>query len=164
FRSTGTRLSAALRLTIEFEVINIDQLTWSSAINDLPPGSIFAIVGTEPLGTHFVLSAEAPAVVWMIERLLGGSSVGDQGRTLQRELTEIELALTRRVFATVVSQLALTWEELAGLGLLLIQIETLATNLEVAPPSEPTLVLTIEMRSDGISTTMSLLVPWRSIE
>jgi flagellar motor switch protein FliM len=163
-RSTGTRLSAELRLTIEFEVINIDQLTWSSAINDLPPGSIFAIVGTAPLGTHFVLSAEAPAVVWMIERVLGGSSDGDQGRALQRELTEIELALTRRLFSTVVSQLALTWEELAGLELSLVQVETLATNLQVAPPSEPTLVLTIEMRAEGISTTMSLLVPWRSIE
>jgi flagellar motor switch protein FliM len=163
-RSTGTRLSAELRLTIEFEVINIDQLTWSSAINDLPPGSIFGIVGTAPLGTHFVLSAEAPAVVWMIERVLGGGADTDPSRIVQRELTEIELALTRRLFATIVSQLALTWEELAGLGLSLVQVETLATNLQVAPPSEPTLVLTIEMRAEGISSTMSLLVPWRSIE
>jgi len=163
-RSTGTRLSAELRLTIELEVINIDQLTWSSAINDLPPGSLYGIVGTAPLGTHFVLSAEAPAVLWMIERVLGGATVSDQGRTLQRELTEIELALTRRLFGTIVSQLSLTWEELAALKLSLLQAETLATSLQVAPPSEPTLVLTIEMHAEGLSTTMSLLVPWRSIE
>jgi flagellar motor switch protein FliM len=163
-RSTGTRLSAELRLTIEFEVINIDQLTWSSAINDLPPGSIFGIVGTAPLQTHLVLSAEASAVLWMIERVLGSTASVDQGRAVQRELTEIELSLTRRVFGTIVSQLALTWEELAGLGLSLVQVETLATNLQVAPPSEPTLVLTIEMRAEEISSTMSLLVPWRSIE
>lgn len=162
-RSAGTRLSAELRLTIELEVINIDQLTWSSSINDLPPGSIYGIVGTAPIGTHFVMSAEAPAVLWMIERVLGGAT-SEQGRTLQRELTEIELSLTRRLFATIVSQLALTWEELAGLGLSLVQVETLATSLQVAPPSEPTLVLTIEMRAEGLSTTMSLLVPWRSIE
>src|SRR5262249_48692560 len=42
--------------------------------------------------------------------------------------------------------------------------ETLATNLQVAPASEPTLGLTIEVRSESISSTLTLLVPWRAIE
>jgi flagellar motor switch protein FliM len=163
-RNAGTRLSAELRASIEFEVINVDQLTWSSAIGELPPGSIFGVIGTAPLGTLFVLSAEAGSVLWMVERLLGGGSTDEQPRAPQRDLTEIELALTRRLFSTVVTQLALTWDELAGIDLSLVEVETLATNLQVAPASEPTLGLTIELRAESISSTLSLLVPWRSIE
>ena len=163
-RDTGTRLSAELRMTVELEVANIEQLTWTTAISELPPGSLFGVVGTAPIGTLFVLSAETGAVLWMVERLLGGGVAGESAQPPQRDLTEIELALARRLFGTIISQLSLVWEELLGLGLSLVQLETVATSLQVAPPSEPTLALAIETKTDSMTSTLSLLVPWRAIE
>jgi flagellar motor switch protein FliM len=163
-RATATRLTAELRMGVELELLNVAQLTWASALTEVPPASIFAVVEAVPLGTRIVVSAETGAIVWMMERLLGGGTSIVPARTLHRDLSEIELTLTRRLFGTVLAQLSLTWDELIGVQLKVLEIETAVANVQAAPPSEPTLALTIEMRADGTSSTISLLVPYRSIE
>jgi flagellar motor switch protein FliM len=163
-RSTATRLTAELRMSVELELLNMAQLTWASSLTEVPPASIFAVVEAQPLGTRMVVSAETGAIVWMMERLLGGGVELAPARALHRDLTEIELTLTRRLFGTLLAQLSLTWEELVGIQLRVVEIETAVANVQAAPPSEPTLALTIEMRADGTSSTLSVLVPYRSIE
>lgn len=160
-RSASTRISAELRTQIELDVIDVDQLTWSSAMGRVPQPSIYVLLETDPLGTTLLLTMELPLVARMIDRMLGGagSSRGGDG-----ELTEIELAMTRRICTTVVEQLTPTWEDLLGLHLTVRAIETKLTNLNLAPPSEPTLTLTMEAKSEDSSSTLSLAVPYRSIE
>jgi flagellar motor switch protein FliM len=97
----------------------------------------------------------------MIERLLG-STIG--AKALERELTEIELALARRIFNTVVAQLSRAWEELLQTSLGLVGVETQQSNIQLAPSSEPTLAITIELQLAGLSSTITLLFPHRSIE
>jgi len=164
-RATATRLTAELRMGVELELLNVAQLTWASALTEVPPASIFAVVEAIPLGTRMVVSAETGAIVWMMERLLGGGGAATvPARNLHRDLSEIELTLTRRLFGTILAQLSLTWEELVGIRLNVLEIETAVANVQAAPPSEATLALTIEMRADGTSSTISLLIPYRSIE
>jgi len=43
-------------------------------------------------------------------------------------------------------------------------IETQLANVNLAPPSEPTLMLTMEVRLDGTSSTIALVIPHRSVE
>jgi flagellar motor switch protein FliM len=97
----------------------------------------------------------------MIDRMLGGTGTP---RPADGELTDIELAMTRRICSTIVEQMAPTWDDLLGLHLSVRAIETKLTNLHLAPPSEPTLTLTLEAKSDQMSATLSLAVPYRSIE
>ena len=159
-RTASTRLSAELRSPFELEVINVEQLTWSAALGGVPQPSIFGVVGTRPLETAILLSIEQPAVFNLIERLIGG---GDSETVPSRNLTEIELALTRRTFVGIVEQLSHVWRELFELDLGLLELESQVANVDLAPPSEPTVALTIETRSGRMSSTMSLLVPHRSI-
>ena len=49
-RTASARLSAELRVPLELEVINIDQLTWANAHGQVPPNSIAAIIEAAPLG------------------------------------------------------------------------------------------------------------------
>jgi flagellar motor switch protein FliM len=97
----------------------------------------------------------------MIDRMLGGPG---NSRPHEGELTEIETAMTRRMCTTIVEQLTPTWEDLLGLHLHVRAIETKLTNLHLAPPSEPTLTLTMEAKAEATSATLSLAVPYRSIE
>jgi len=159
-RTASTRMSAELRSPIEFEVINIEQLTWSAALGDVPQPSMFGVLATKPADTAVLLAMETPLIYRLIERLIGGSG---QTQAQERPLTEIEIALARRVWVSLLEQLSVVWGELFGLRLELVALESQVANVELAPPSEPTIVITIEVRGPHASSTVSVLVPYRAI-
>ncbi len=160
-RSAATELSAELRTPVELEVLHVSQLTWLSALGEIPQPSLYAVLVVDPLGTRMLLSAELAAVRRLIARLLGGF---DDGRRDERPLTEIEVTLAQRILATLVDSLSLTWQGLVGVQLRLAEIETRYPSIQLAPPSEPSLAVTVELRLEGSSSTLSLLVPYRAIE
>jgi flagellar motor switch protein FliM len=160
-RSASTQLSAELRTAVELEVLNVAQHTWASALAEMPQATLYGLVGTEPIETTFLLGVELEAVNTMLTRLLGGI---DAGRSPERAMTEIELSLARRLFGTLLANLSVTWTELLGLNLVLMGLEPQPQGVQlVMPAGEPCLVVVIEMRSEGTSSTLSLVVPYRSI-
>jgi flagellar motor switch protein FliM len=160
-RTAGQRLSTELLTLIELEVLSLDQLTWSTAISQIPQPSICATIEFRPLGTQVLMTSELGLMMRLAERLMGGTSATV---VKPRELTEIEIALVRRVFDTLLEQLSATWGELAGISTNLLGIESQIQNVNLAPPSEPTLMLTVEVRVDGSSSTMALVLPHRAVE
>lgn len=160
-RTTSLRLTSELRTETELELINLSQLTLSGAYSELAAQTLYGIVQCKPIGTSILLGVERGAVTSMIERLLGGQP---GAHAIERELTEIELSLARRALASLVDELSVAWEELFGLTLELALVETQIQNLQLGPPSEPTIALTIELSSDSLSATVSLIVPYRAIE
>ncbi len=160
-RTAGQRLSTELLTQIELDVLSLDQLTWSSAISQIPQPSICATIEFRPLGTQVLMTAELGLMLRLAERLMGGTSATV---VKPRELTEIEIALVRRVFDTLLEQLGVTWSELAGMTTHLLGIESQIANINLAPPSEPTLMLTLEVMVDGSSSTMALVLPHRAVE
>ena len=159
-RTASTRLSAELRVPVELEVIASAQLTWSTAISQLPGQSVCAVVDAQPIGTRLVFSAELPFVLSALDALLGGTP-GQAPK--DRRLTEIDWALSRRLFATMLGQLSLIWQDVAGVELSLNALEATTENAQVAPFSEPTLSLTVEARIGKTSSTLSLLLPYLAI-
>jgi flagellar motor switch protein FliM len=97
----------------------------------------------------------------MIAWLLGGTT---PARNTPRDLTEIELMLTRRIFGMFVTQLSRTWEEILQTDLTLSGVESQHANIQIAATSEPTLVITMELQIDRLSATLSVLAPHRSVE
>jgi flagellar motor switch protein FliM len=160
-RSASTQLSAELRTAVELEVLNVTQHTWASALAEMPQATLYGLVSTEPIETTFLLGVELGAVQAMLTRLLGGI---DPGRAADRAMTEIELSLARRLFGTLLQNLSATWNELLGLTLVLSGLEPAPQGVQlVMPAGEPCLVVVIETRSEGESSTLSLVVPYRSI-
>jgi flagellar motor switch protein FliM len=159
-RTASTRLSAELRVPIELEVIASTQLTWSTAQSQLPANSVCGVVQINPIDTRMLLSAELPFVLCALEALLGAAP---DHAPKDRRLTEIDWALSRRLFQTMLSQLSLIWQDVADVDLALGTLEGTTENAQVAPFSEPTLSLTIEARVARTSSTLALLVPYGAI-
>jgi flagellar motor switch protein FliM len=159
-RTASTRLSAELRVPIEMEVIASTQLTWSVALSQLPANSVVAVVDLSPIGTRMVIGAEIAFVINALEALLG--SAPDHSPR-ERRLTEIDWALSRRLFQSILGQLSLIWQDVAHVELSLAALEGTTENAQVAPFSEPTLSLTIETRIARNSSTLTLLVPYCAI-
>jgi flagellar motor switch protein FliM len=63
-----------------------------------------------------------------------------------------------------VEQLSLVWHEFAGVSLDLAHIEPEPGSAQIATLSEPTLIVTIEIRMNRGSFTLSVLLPWSAIE
>jgi flagellar motor switch protein FliM len=160
-RDVSVRLSSELRSTIELELQQLEQLTWATAVREVPAGSLLAIVSVLPLETTILLGLEEPVLLAMIERLLGG---GAMGAPTSRTLTEIDMALARRVFAILIDGLSAAWSELLGLRLSLVDLAPQHSSVDLVLPSEPTVALTVDAR-DGSdeSSKISLLVPYSSI-
>lgn len=160
-QTAAARLSAELRMPLELEVLDTSQLSWSSAQAALPPESVGAALTVSPLDTRMLLTVELPFVLLTIEHLLGGAP--DRAPE-PRKLSEIDWALTRRLFATLTQQLSVVWNDLAGLTLGSSAVDTHTEGLQIASVSEPTLTVTLEARVERYSSTLALLIPWFAIE
>jgi flagellar motor switch protein FliM len=160
-QTASTRLSAELRVPLELAVIDTSQLPWSSAQGQVPAESVGVSLAVAPIDTRMLLTAELPLVLLSIEHLLGGAP---ERQPQVRKLSEIDWALTRRMFATLTQQLSLVWQDLAGISIAAREVDEHVEGMQIASVSDPTLTVTFEARIEGHSSTLSLLVPWTAID
>jgi len=159
-RTSSTRLSAELRLPIELEIVEVTQLTWANAHDRLAANALCAVVELQPSGTEMLLAADSGFILTGIESLLSGPC---EGTPEERRLTEIDLALARRLFDGMLAQMNVVWRDLAGIELSLAAVDTQLETAQVAPVSEPTLSLAMRARMQGTEYALTLLVPHRAI-
>ncbi len=93
-RLGATYLSGALRAVADISVLGAEQVTYGEFISSLPVPAFTNILELEPLGTNAILALDLPLIFSMIDRLLGGTG---QGAGRLRELTDIELSLSRTI-------------------------------------------------------------------
>ncbi len=160
-QTSVTRLSTELRTPVELEAINSAQATWSGAQSQLPSGSLFVTLDVQPLGTRMLFTVEQSFVLMCLDLLLGGSA---DKPPRERRFSEIDTVLTQRLFESLVHQLSLVWQDLAGITLSIIDIETHNDTSQIAAVSEPTFVVVIESRINKHSASMALLIPWLAID
>ncbi|MEA2127745.1 MAG: flagellar motor switch protein FliM [Solirubrobacteraceae bacterium] len=160
-RSVSTRMSADLRTAISFELIDTAQLTWANALEEVPRQSVSGIIDVTPLDGRMVLTAELTFLLGLLERLLGGQGLD---RPAERHLTDVDRALTRRIFQTLLDELSISFNDVADLRFELLDLETERTPAQLAPLSEPSLAMTFEVKLGRASSTMVLLIPHRAIE
>ncbi|MTD45471.1 hypothetical protein GKE82_14535 [Conexibacter sp. W3-3-2] len=159
-QNSTTRLVAEHRLPVEFEVIDVQQLTWANAFALLPDHSVHATIRTAPHEAKMLISAERALLCTALEGLLGGNA---QDAVPERELSDLDLILVRRFISTLVELMSAGWFDLAEVTLETERIDTQTETVQVASGSEPTLVLTMEARLHRVTATVALLVPFAAI-
>lgn len=164
--SFAIRLSTELRTPVELTVADSSQLTWSAAKAQQPADAIAVALNVQPSerpesAQQMLLSIEPPLILRALECLLGGSA---SQAPLQRRLSEIDWALTRRLLEAMTLQLAPAWHDLGNLQLTLGEIDLEGDAGVLAPLGEPTFAVALQCRIDGLPAQMSLLIPWCTIE
>lgn len=159
-RTSSTRLSAELRLPIELEFVEATQLTWANAHERLASSALCAVVELQPTETQVLLAADSGFVLTGIESLLSGAP---EEPPPDRRLSEIDLALARRIFDDLLAQLNAVWRDLTGAELALVGIDSQLETTGTAPVSEPTLELAMQARMLDQVFALTLLLPHRAI-
>jgi flagellar motor switch protein FliM len=162
-QSTGSRLGAELRTEFHVELVGTDQLPYSVAMGQLAAQALAIELRLEELRTDVVFVLDLPLVRAMVARLLGGSA-GKAKPIARSSLTEIEIAVLRRIVNSMVRSLSAAWQDLAGVALSVRSVATSPMTVQIASPSEPTLLLDFSGKLDGTTAAITLVVPHASVE
>jgi flagellar motor switch protein FliM len=159
-RTASTRLSAELRLPIELDFVDATQLTWANAHERLAANTLCALVELRPAGTQFLLGTDTGLMLTGIESLLSGAP---DVAPPDRRLTEIDLALAKRLFDDMLGQLTVVWRDLTGTELALAGIDSAMETASIAPVSEPTLELAMRAKVLDREYALTMLLPHQAI-
>ncbi|MBD3345471.1 MAG: flagellar motor switch protein FliM [Chitinivibrionales bacterium] len=160
-RQYSTSLTNFLRTFVEIELVSVDQLTFSEFIMSISNPSCIYVFKMDPLEGNAIMEINPSLVFFIIDRLFGG-----QGKPSEqnRELTLIEENVIRRIVDRGLSDLKDVWEHI---GVFTPRIETYETNpqfVQIAPPGETVILISLEVRMQNASGLMSLCFPYVVLE
>ena len=161
-RSASSRLSAELRSEVTVAFSGSEQLVYGAVMaEEMPQQALVLIMKTEPPDTRMVMVVQNETASSLVARSLGGA-VTESGEG--QELTELETAVARRALAGLIDEMSVAWQDLCGVSLKVAATETSPIAVQVASPSEPTLILTFSLQFEEHSSSMALIVPWSALE
>jgi flagellar motor switch protein FliM len=160
-RQFSTTLTNFLRTFVEIELVSVDQLTYSEFVMSISNPSCIYVFKMEPLEGNAILEINPSLVFFIIDRLFGG-----QGRPSEqnRELTLIEQNVIHRIVERSLSDLKDVWEHV---GVFSPKIEAYETNpqfVQIAPPGETVILISLEVRMQNASGLMSICFPYMLLE
>jgi flagellar motor switch protein FliM len=160
-RQFSTTLTNFLRTFVEIELVSVDQLTYSEFVMSISNPSCIYVFKMEPLEGNAILEINPSLVFFIIDRLFGG-----QGKPSEqnRELTNIEQNVINRIVERSLLDLKQVWEHI---GIFNPKIETYETNpqfVQIAPPGETVILISLEVRMQNASGLMSLCFPYMLLE
>jgi flagellar motor switch protein FliM len=160
-RQLSTTLTNFLRTFVEIELVSVDQLTYAEFIMSISNPSCIYVFKMEPLDGSAILEINPTLVFFIIDRLFGG-----QGRPSEqnRELTLIEQSVLHRIVERGLNDLKEVWEHI---GVFSPKIEGYETNpqfVQIAPPGETVILVSLEVRMQNASGLMSICFPYLLLE
>jgi len=158
FETLVASLTGELKVDVEIEIAEIGQHTWAAARAALPADSVAVAITEGPEdNAQMMLSVELAWVLQALECLLGGEAARAPSA---RRLTDLDRTLVQGLLDMVVGEISSAWVELGGPELRRGEIDLEGDAGLLVAPGEPTLAVTLASRVDGVSSGMSLLLPW----
>ena len=161
-RNFGAGLSAMLRTIVEVKLTSVDQLTYSEFVFSLENPTCFNLVNASPLEGQLILDINPSILFPIIDRLLGGSTMGPA--PARRPLTEIELRLVSRITSLFLSEMRHAWENVLQLELGVDRVESNPQLVQIIPANEVVVLISFELTVGETRGMVNLCIPFNSIE
>lgn len=160
-RLTSSFFTGYLRTSVQIEVANAEQMTYSEFNNSLLNPVVLGIIDFKPLKGSIILDLSSQIGYAIIDRILGGS-----GETLKktREFTEIEKILLGRVINEMVGFLIEPWENVCAISPKFEKLETNAQFAQIISPNEMIALVTLSIRVGEIDGMVNFCIPYLVIE
>ncbi len=160
-RVVTVELSAMLRTVLTVRLESVSQELFNEAIEDwMSPGCI-GVLEIPPLEGTMIVYISPELVFGLIDRLLGGSG---KAVTLNREFTELEIVLIRKLFKVIELGVKETWHSLISLSPKLEEVEVNPQFVQIFSPNEPVLRCVYTGTLQDISGQIVLVMSFISLE
>ena len=160
-RLTTTALSAQLRSMVHVHVAAVDQLTFEEFIRSIPTPTTLAVINPDPLKYNWILEIDPAVTFSIIDRLLGGIGEGIKN---QHELTDIEASLMEGIIVRMLGNLREAFNNIIDLRPRLGQLDTNPQFVQIVPPNEMVVLVTLEARVGDVEGMINVCMPHLSLE
>ena len=161
-RQISLILTAYLRMRIEIEVVSTDQLTYDEFIRSMPSPMTIGIFELNPLPGQILLGVSFEVLACIVDRMLGGLGLSEYK---QRELTDIEEALSKKVIERIVKALEGAWSNIVPVQGNVVGLDNNYQMVQVASTGEIVALITFEVQIAGkYFGLISLCFPYPVLE
>ena len=161
-RQISLILTAYLRMRIEIEVVSTDQLTYDEFIRSMPSPMTIGIFELNPLPGQILLGVSFEVLSCIVDRTLGGLGLSEYK---QRELTDIEEALSKKVIERIVKALEGAWSNIVPVQGNVVGLDNNYQMVQVASTGEIVALITFEVQIAGkYFGLISLCFPYPVLE
>ena len=160
-RLTTTSLAAQLRSMVHVHVASVDQLTYEEFLRSIPSPTALAVINMDPLTGSAILEIDPAITFTVIDRLFGGPG---EGTKINRELSEIERAVMESIIVRILGNMREAWSQVIDLRPRLGQIETNPQFVQIVPPTEMVVLVTLETKVEEVEGMMNFCIPYLTIE
>jgi len=160
-RTASKSLSQKLGVTVNITVASIDQLTVDEFYRSIPVPTTLALVGMEPLKGAAIFEID-PSITFAIIDIICGRKAGTTKPC--RELTDDEEKVIKDIYELLLEDIRQAWTEIIALRLTLEKIEPDPKFINLAPPSEMTALITLEVKIAETQGMMNYCIPFPVIE
>ncbi len=160
-RQANISLNAALRMTTEFSVANVQQLTYGDFIASMPEDLLVLALSMYPFNTQFSLGIEKHLVGAMIDRTLGGAG----NSCLKEELTDVEIGIFKDIFKRVLTHLPEGWQNMIPTDdVEIIGFEQSPSSVQIVSSQDIVALVTINISIGSYLGFMNICLPYAALE
>jgi flagellar motor switch protein FliM len=160
-RVTSSSLTSYLRARTTIQLSSIEQVAYDEYVHQLANPTLINLIEMPPLVGRIAVEMNMTLGLAMLDRMMGGTG---QVTARRGELTDIEMALLRRLGTTIISGLKDGWAAVVDVQPVLVETVLNAELVQAALPGDTAALLLFEIRTLGTSGTLSICVPHPVIE
>ncbi|OPY57254.1 MAG: Flagellar motor switch protein FliM [Pelotomaculum sp. PtaU1.Bin035] len=155
-------LTGYLRNNILVEVVSVDQMTYEDFIRSIPSPTVITIFAVRPLDETAIIQFDPMFLFPMIDLFFGGN--GETPGEV-RELTDIELSVTRNLSSMVLENLALSWKDIIQVNPEIESVETNPNLHQIFPFNEMVALITMTTKvGDSTKGFINLCLPFTLLD
>lgn len=160
-RLWSSTLSGVLRNFVSISVSSVDQVTYQEFMQSIPNPTITATFTVAPLEGKALMEFSPTIGFPIIDRLLGGSG---HSKIVSRELTEIEEHVISNLIDEGMVFLREAWSSMIDLNPELQDVESNPLFVQIVPPNDMILLITMEARIGNFSGIINIIYPYVVLE
>jgi flagellar motor switch protein FliM len=160
-RDLSVYLSSQLRTIVNISLSSMDQVLYSEFVMSSAPPSALFVMGAEEFPQRFVLEIDPKLVIFMIEKLFGGS-----GHFIRqpREISQIERRIMSKIMTQGFRELEKAWKQVAKISVFEESFESNAEFVQIISGVEPALVGTFNISIYEELSFLNICYPYTLLE